>query len=115
LAAAEQLAAGGVSATVVNARFVSPLDETMLLGLARSIGRIVTIEERVIAGGFGSAVSECLDRNGFSSGPLLRLGVPNHFILHGKRDQLLKECGLDAAGIARRALDWIPATSRQFS
>ncbi|NOT35524.1 MAG: 1-deoxy-D-xylulose-5-phosphate synthase, partial [Candidatus Eisenbacteria bacterium] len=66
LAAAELLAADGISATVVNARFAAPLDETLLSGLARSVGRIVTVEENVIAGGFGSAVSECLDRLGLS-------------------------------------------------
>src|SRR6185436_15954505 len=59
LAAAETLAEAGVSATVVNARFVAPLDERVILGLARSVGRLVTIEENVPMGGFGSAVHEC--------------------------------------------------------
>jgi 1-deoxy-D-xylulose-5-phosphate synthase len=115
LTAAELMAEQGVSATVVNARFAQPLDERMILGLAASTGRIITIEENVIAGGFGSAVSECLDRNGHSATPQLRMGVPNEFVLHGKRDELLRECGLDAAGIARRALDWIHITQRQFT
>jgi 1-deoxy-D-xylulose-5-phosphate synthase len=110
LAAAEALAAKGVSATVVNARFASPLDERMIAGLARSIGRIVTVEENVIAGGFGSAVSEALDRLGLAGTPLLRLGVPDQFVLHGKRDELLAQCGLDAPGIARRTSDWIQVT-----
>jgi 1-deoxy-D-xylulose-5-phosphate synthase len=115
LVAAELLAEQGVSATVINARFVQPLDERVVVGLARSIGRLITVEESVIAGGFGSAVSECLDRNGLSGTPQLRLGVPNQFVLHGKRDELLKRCGLDAAGIAGRALDWIRATQRQYT
>ncbi|MFI5371009.1 MAG: 1-deoxy-D-xylulose-5-phosphate synthase [Candidatus Eisenbacteria bacterium] len=115
LAAAEQLAAEGISATVVNARFVSPLDEGMITGLARSVGRIVTVEESMIAGGFGSAVSECLGRQGISETPLLRLGVPDVFIRHGKRDELLREIGLDADGIARRTRDWVRVTQRQFS
>jgi 1-deoxy-D-xylulose-5-phosphate synthase len=115
LAAAELLAAQGVSATVVNARFVQPLDEKMIAGLAESTGRLVTIEENVIAGGFGSAVSEFLDRRGLSGTPQLRLGVPNTFVLHGKRDELLRQCGLDAAGIASRAFDWIRATQRQYT
>ena len=110
LAAADQLAAKGVSATVVNARFASPLDDRMIAGLARSIGRIVTVEENVIAGGFGSAVSEALDRLGLAGTPLLRLGVPDQFVLHGKRDELLAQCGLDAPGIARRTSDWIQVT-----
>src|SRR5262249_25178878 len=93
LAAAELLAAQGVSATVVNARFAAPVDGAMFTGLARSTGRIVTVEENVIAGGFGSAVSEKLDALGVSV-PLLRLGVPNEFVLHGKRDELLRQVGL---------------------
>ena len=110
LAAADQLASKGISATVVNARFASPLDDRMIAGLARSIGRIVTVEENVIAGGFGSAVSEALDRLGLAGTPLLRLGVPDQFVLHGKRDELLAQCGLDAPGIARRTSDWIQVT-----
>jgi 1-deoxy-D-xylulose-5-phosphate synthase len=115
LAAAELLAAQGVSATVVNARFAAPLDEAMFTGLARSVGRIVTVEENVIAGGFGSAVSEMLDRQGLSHTPQLRLGVPDVFVLHGKRDELLKQVGLDANGIARRTLEWVRATQHLHS
>ncbi|MEO5618621.1 MAG: 1-deoxy-D-xylulose-5-phosphate synthase [Candidatus Eisenbacteria bacterium] len=115
LAAAELLAAQGISATVVNARFAQPLDEKTIAGLAASTGRLITVEENVIAGGFGSAVSEFLDRRGLSGTPHLRLGVPNEFVLHGKRDELLRQCGLDAAGIASRAYDWIRATQRQYS
>jgi 1-deoxy-D-xylulose-5-phosphate synthase len=115
LAAAEQLAEQGVSATVVNARFAQPVDEKMLAGLARSTGRIITLEENVVAGGFGSAVSEGLDRLGLGTTPLLRIGVPNEFVLHGKRDELLRQCGLDASGIARRSLDWIRANQRQYT
>jgi 1-deoxy-D-xylulose-5-phosphate synthase len=114
LAAAELLAEQGLSVTVVNARFAQPLDEKIIGGLARSVGRIVTIEENVIAGGFGSAVSECLDRLDLSPTPHLRIGVPNEFVLHGKRDELLRRCGLDAPGIARRTLDWIRASQRQY-
>jgi 1-deoxy-D-xylulose-5-phosphate synthase len=115
LAAAEAMAQEGVSATVVNARFASPLDTVVIGGLARSVGRIVTVEESVIAGGFGSAVSECLDRLGLSATPQLRLGVPDRFVLHGKRDALLQQLGLDAAGIARRTLDWTRITQRQYT
>jgi 1-deoxy-D-xylulose-5-phosphate synthase len=115
LAAAEQLEAAGIKATVVNARFVCPLDERMVTGLARSVGRIITIEENVPMGGFGSAVSECLDRHGLSGTPLLRLALPTEFVAHGKRDELLKIVGLDAAGIAASALEWTRATQRQYT
>ncbi len=111
LDAADLLAAAGVSATVVNARFVCPLDERVLTGLARSVGRIVTVEENVPMGGFGSAVSECLDRHGLSATPLLRLALPATFVGHGKRDVLLQRAGLDPAGIARRTLEWVRATT----
>jgi 1-deoxy-D-xylulose-5-phosphate synthase len=115
LQAAETLAAAGVSATVVNARFVCPLDERAVAGLARSVGRIVTVEENVPMGGFGSAVSECLDRHDLSGTALLRIALPEDFVLHGKRDELLKQVGLDGPGIARRALEWVRAHQRQFS
>ena len=115
LAAAELLAAEGVSATVVNARFACPLDERTITGLARSVGRIVTIEENVPMGGFGSAVSECLDHNGLSAIPLLRIALPETFVPHGKRDALLEEVGLDAPGIARRTLPWVRALQSQFT
>jgi 1-deoxy-D-xylulose-5-phosphate synthase len=115
LAAAELLAADGVSATVVNARFASPVDEPTITGLARSVGRIVTVEENVPMGGFGSAVSECLDRNDLSGTPLLRIALPETFVTHGKRDELLQRVGLDPPGIARRCLDWVRSHQRQYS
>ncbi len=115
LAAAETLAEQGVSATVVDARFAAPVDERAIVGLARSIGRIVTVEENVPMGGFGSAVSECLDRHGLSGTPLTRIALPETFVTHGKRDELLARVGLDAAGIARRTLAWVRDTQRQYT
>ena len=115
LKAAELLAAEGYSATVVNARFAAPVDEKAVVGLARSVGRIITVEENVPMGGFGSAVSECLDRNDLAHVPLHRIALPMEFVLHGKRDELLKQAGLDADGIARNALAWLKAHQRQFS
>jgi 1-deoxy-D-xylulose-5-phosphate synthase len=107
LAAAETLSAEGISATVVDARFVCPLDERVITGLARSVGRIVTVEENVPMGGFGSAVSECLDRHGLSATPMLRIALPESFVTHGRRDELLQIVGLDAPGIARRVREWV--------
>jgi 1-deoxy-D-xylulose-5-phosphate synthase len=114
LAAAELLAAQGVSATVVNARFASPVDTAMFTGLAQSTGRIVTVEEGVVAGGFGSAVSEMLGEQGIVV-PHLRLGVPNEFVLHGKRDELLNQVGLDADGIARSTLAFVRQSRHQYT
>ena len=115
LEAAETLAAEGLSATVINARFAQPLDERVILGLARSVGRLVTVEENVPAGGFGSAVSECLDRNGLNGVPLLRVALPAEFVPHGRRDELLQKVGLDAPGIARCVREWAAASQRQFT
>ena len=113
LAAAETLAAQGVQATVVNARFAAPLDATMFTGLAQSTGRIVTVEENVTAGGFGSAVSEMFAAAGVTV-PTLHLGVPNEFVLHGKRDELLAQVGLDAKGIAERVLAFVRQPHHQY-
>jgi len=115
LAAAETLATEGIQATVVNARFVAPLDETVIAGLARSVGRLVTIEENVPMGGFGSAVSECLDRQRLSHAPLHRIALPEAFVLHGRRDELLVGVGLDAPGIARQVRDWVQVTQREYT
>jgi 1-deoxy-D-xylulose-5-phosphate synthase len=115
LKAAEMLAVEGFSATVINARFAAPVDERAVAGLARSVGRIITIEENVPMGGFGSAVSECLDRQGLAHVPLHRIALPVEFVLHGKRDELLREVGLDAEGIFRNAITWLRAHQRQFS
>ncbi len=114
LAAAELLQAQGVSATVVNARFAAPVDATMIGGLARSTGRVVTVEENVLAGGFGSAVAEMLADSGIVV-PQLRLGVPDEFVLHGKRDELLKQVGLDAESIARRTLEFVRQARHQYT
>ena len=115
LAAAETLAAEGISATVVNARFAAPVDETVILGLARSIGRLVTVEENVLAGGFGDAVHQCLAKHNLSTTALLHVGLPDEFVTHGKRDELLVSIGLDAVSIAARVRDWVRTHQRQFS
>jgi len=115
LQAAETLQSEGISATVVNARFASPLDERAILGLARSVGRLITVEENVPMGGFGSAVHELLDRHGLSTTPLFRIALPELFVPHGKRDELLQKVGLDAPGIARQALEWVRVSQRQYT
>jgi 1-deoxy-D-xylulose-5-phosphate synthase len=95
LAAAERL-----DATVVDMRFVKPIDEALVLRLAESHQLLVTIEENVVMGGAGSAVNECLAAHGVLMAPL-NLGLPDRFIDHGKTAALLAECGLDAEGICR--------------
>jgi 1-deoxy-D-xylulose-5-phosphate synthase len=101
VAPAEQ-AGKELGATVVNMRFVKPLDEALLLELARSHHSIITVEENVVAGGAGSAVAECLAAHGVQI-PMTHLGLPDRFVEHGAHEDLLAQCGLDAAGILAAA------------
>ena len=94
LAAAEK-----VDATVVNMRFVKPLDVELLVSLAATHAAFVTLEENVVAGGAGSAVAEALAEQRIAM-PLLQLGLPDRFPDHGDPPAILVECGLDAKGIA---------------
>jgi 1-deoxy-D-xylulose-5-phosphate synthase len=101
LAAAEQLARDGISATVVDARFVKPLDEDLLAAVAAAAGRVVVVEEAAIAGGFGSAVLELLGRLDLLSRVRVRqLGLPDRFIAHGDAQKQRGELQIDARGIA---------------
>ncbi|MDR3593013.1 MAG: 1-deoxy-D-xylulose-5-phosphate synthase [Negativicutes bacterium] len=100
LEAADCLAADGISAWVVNARFVKPLDEQLIRSLARSVGVVVTVEDNILAGGFGTAVLEYINSQNLNWVKLLRLGLPDTFIEHGSRRELLAKYQLDAAGIA---------------
>ena len=103
LKAAEQLAADGIETTIVNARFVKPLDAGLLLALARTRRLIVTVEEAYLAGGFGSAVMELLEENGLlDKVRVVRMGVPDRFVTHGDPKLLLAKYGLVADGIYTR-------------
>jgi len=99
LVAAEALAAAGIEATVVNARFAKPLDAERFLALAARIGRVVTVEEHVVAGGFGSAVGELFVERG-AKVELEILGVPDEWVDHGAQKLWRRHFGLDAEGIA---------------
>jgi 1-deoxy-D-xylulose-5-phosphate synthase len=100
LEAAANLARDGIEATVVNARFVKPLDAELLLALARTRRLIVTVEEAYVAGGFGSAVLELLEENGLQDKlRVVRMGIPDRLVTHGDAKLLLAKYGLDADGI----------------
>jgi 1-deoxy-D-xylulose-5-phosphate synthase len=99
VAAAEALAADGIEATVVNARFAKPLDAERFLALAARVGRILTVEEHVISGGFGSAVGELFVEHG-ARAELEVLGVPDEWVDHGAQSLWRRHFGLDAEGIA---------------
>ncbi len=106
--AAERLAKDGIETTLVNARFVKPLDASLLLALARTKRLIVTIEEAYLAGGFGSAVAELLEENGLlDQVRLVRMGVPDRLVTHGDQKLLLAKFGLDADGIYTRVKESI--------
>jgi len=103
----------GISTTVVNARFVKPLDEKLILDLVRKNKKIFTIEENVLYGGFGSAVAELfVDRN-ISNIKMTRFGIKDKFITHGKVSILLKEVGLDSEKIAE--LIYKKITNEEYS
>jgi 1-deoxy-D-xylulose-5-phosphate synthase len=105
--AAEQLAMEGVNATVVNARFVKPLDTELILALARSHGAIVTAEDHYLMGGFGSAVMELLEEHKLHEVRVLRLGFPDHLIEHASQSLLLAKYGLDADGIYSQVREFV--------
>jgi 1-deoxy-D-xylulose-5-phosphate synthase len=109
LAAALQ-AAEALDASVVDMRFVKPLDEALLLEMAASHSLLVSIEENTIMGGAGSAVGECLAAHGLAV-PLLQLGLPDYYVEHARPEEMLAECGLDAAGI-QQAIERRLADSR---
>ena len=107
VAAAEQVGRE-LGLTVVNMRFVKPLDRDLLLDLARNYQGFVTIEDNVVMGGAGSGVAELLNAEGITL-PVLHLGLPDEFQHHASREDLLAEAGIDAAGIRGSVLKrWPP-------
>ena len=107
LDAADKLADQGVYATVINARFCKPLDAETILAAARRCGSVVTVEDGVVQGGFGSAVLELLAANGVLV-PVSLVGLPDHFIEHGPIPTLRAGAGLTADEVAHRALTQMP-------
>jgi 1-deoxy-D-xylulose-5-phosphate synthase len=97
-----------LSATVVNMRFVKPLDAGLILQLAATHRAFVTLEDNAIAGGAGSAVNELLLAHRLQN-PVLNLGLADRFLEHGSREQLLTEAGLDAAGVRASIGDFLQA------
>jgi 1-deoxy-D-xylulose-5-phosphate synthase len=99
--AAEMLGEHGIEATVINARFAKPLDTELILPLAQRIGRVVTLEEGCLIGGFGSGVAEALS-NGDVLVPVKRFGVPDQLVDHAKPDEAKADLGLTGAQIAEQ-------------
>ncbi len=103
LKAREILATEGIFATVINARFVKPLDQTLLLAKAAGLKRIITVEEHVLAGGFGSAVLELFMDHGLTDLHVKRIGIDDCFVEHGPQAVLKKEYRIDANAVAAAA------------
>jgi len=105
LEAAEQLAREGIQCSVINSRFIKPLDKNLILSIAKSHPLILTVEENVLQGGFGSALREVLfnhEENASAGGPypqIFSLGIPDEFVTHGSQKQLRKYYYLDSEGI----------------
>ncbi len=108
LEAARNLAANKIEATVVNARFVKPLDFELLTDLASRIKRMVIVEENALSGGFGSSVIKFLKESEIHDVKVKSIGIPDEFVEQGTQDILRAKYGLDAKGIARQVLTFFP-------
>ena len=104
LSAAERLEKEGIKASVINARFVKPLDRELIFSVASKIKRIVTIEENMFAGGFGSAVLEYLNSADIHDIKIKNLGIPDEFVEQGSQAILRKKYGIDEEGIYNAAI-----------
>ncbi|GAB3026451.1 1-deoxy-D-xylulose-5-phosphate synthase [Oleiagrimonas citrea] len=111
LAPAAELAAE-LDATLVNMRFVKPLDEDMILEMARTHDAFVTFEDNAVAGGAGSGVAECLAAHGIAM-PILHLGLPDKFLEHGSREEVLSMAGLDLPSMRRAILARFPQLAQR--
>ncbi len=103
LQAEKALKQDGIQATVVNARFVKPIDTQTMCSLIQETPRVITVEENVLSGGFGSAILECLNDEGVTPIKIQRLGIPDRFVEHGSQTVLRSKYGLDAPAIAAAA------------
>ena len=109
LEAAEQLRQEGIEITVVNCRFVKPLDAALLCSIAQSLKRVITVEENVLMGGFGSAVLELLENRGITDVRVKRLGIDDEFVEHASQAELRQAYGIDSGGIAEAVREMLAA------
>jgi 1-deoxy-D-xylulose-5-phosphate synthase len=114
LKAAEILAEKGIEATVVNARFVKPLDTGLIDEVLQGGPALLTVEDNAIAGGFGSGVNEYLVAQGYDTSMVRNLGIPDRFIEHGTRDALLTEIGLTPEALAQAAISMLDEEKRMY-
>jgi 1-deoxy-D-xylulose-5-phosphate synthase len=103
LAAAERLREEGIAAAVVNCRFVKPLDEELLIRVASAAGKVLTVEENVLMGGFGSAVLELFEAKGLTGLEVKRLGIRDEFVEHASQAEMRRRYGIDEDGVFEAA------------
>ncbi len=114
--AARNLEKDGIDAAVINARFIKPLDDKMIVELARNMRLIVTVENAYLAGGFGSAVLELLEENGLSDKiKVVRIGVTDEIVTHGDPKILLAKYGLDADGIHAKVVETLDSMEEKHA
>jgi 1-deoxy-D-xylulose-5-phosphate synthase len=111
LEAADLLHERGISCRVVNARYIKPIDLCQLSRAAEEGMKIVTVEDHVLLGGYGSAALEALQTAGYANVEMLRLGIPDRFLDHAERTEMLQDLGLDAAGIAKSIVTMVEEKS----
>jgi 1-deoxy-D-xylulose-5-phosphate synthase len=111
--AAERLDAEGIDAAVINARFAKPLDRELIMTWAEKTGRVITVEENMLQGGFGSAVLEMFEEESFFPKAIKRLGVCDFFVPHGSQAILRNLCGIDTDAIEKAALKLLDYTHGQ--
>jgi 1-deoxy-D-xylulose-5-phosphate synthase len=97
------LSRDGLDVGVINARFLRPLDVETITRAIETNGFLITVEESTLQGGFGSAVLEVANEQGLRTQHIRRLGIPDRFIEHGEREELLSDLGLDVAGLMTHA------------
>ena len=107
LRASERLEEAGIHASVINARFIKPLDRELLFSVSARIPKIITIEENSLQGGFGSAILECLNGMETNGVMIRRLGVPDRFMEQGSPERLREKYGIDEEGIFHAALSFM--------
>ena len=105
LSAGGRLSRDGIDATVVNCRFVKPLDVELIVDLVKKIPYVITVEENVLQGGFGSAVLECLQDNGITHFKMKRIGIKDTFVEHGPQRMLRSLHHIDADAIYAAAAE----------
>lgn len=107
----EKLRSENISVEHWDMRFASPLDSEALHSVFRRFDKVITVEDGILKGGFGSAVIEFMSDNGYAAG-VIRLGIPDYFVEHGTQEELIAECGFDAKGIEKAIKELIEKDKR---